>query len=239
MRTVIIIQARTGSTRLPNKVLLPLGDKNILQNVLQRAKKVTGVDEVILATTTQESDNILEKEARDANVSLYKGSQNDVLDRYYQAALKYKADHIIRITSDCPLIDPALISRLLKFYIELKVDYAHPAGFPRGLDAEVFSFKALEECKLNATRTYEKEHVTPYIYENKDKFNIFTMKSLEDYSSYRWTVDVIEDYNVVKEIYKHLGSHAEMDWMKILDIVQGVPSISQMNKHVLQKKLGE
>lgn len=239
MRTVIIIQARTGSTRLPNKVMLPLGESNILQNVLKRAKKVIGVDEIVLATTTHESDNILENEAYNANVSLYRGSQDDVLDRYYQAALKYKADHVIRITSDCPLIDPALISKLLSSYLDLKVDYAHPVGFPRGLDAEVFSFKALENCKFNATRSYEKEHVTPYIYENKDKFNIFTMRSQKDFSSYRWTVDVTEDYNVVKAIYSHMDSQIEMDWMKILDIVEGEPSISQMNKHVLQKKLGE
>lgn len=239
MKTVVIIQARLGSTRLPRKVLLPLNGKTVLQNVIERAELIKNVDQVVLATTNNVEDDVLIDEAKKHNVSVYRGSEEDVLNRYYNAALMYKADHIVRITSDCPLIDPVLSSNLVSKYFENNVDYAHTSKFPRGLDTEVFSFLSLEKCEKNATRNYEREHVTPYIYENRELFSIFTLSPNTDCSNYRWTVDTIEDYDSIKLLCGHLLSNKNYSWKEMLRIVEDNPEISQINQYIIQKKLGE
>lgn len=238
MKTIVIIQARMGSTRLPNKILLPLAGHKMIEHVLERASLIEGVSEVVLATTNLKEDDILENIALDMGVSLYRGSEKNVLDRYYQAAKISKADHIIRITSDCPLIDPYLSSSLLKEYLNQSYDYAHLTGFPRGLDTEVFSYRSLQKCSDYARMEYQKEHVTPYIYENPREFKIYDFESDIDHSYLRWTVDTEEDYKAIELIYKFLSTES-YSWKSVLKIINENPEISLFNQHILQKKLGE
>lgn len=240
MNTSVIVQARMGSTRLPNKILLPLVDKNMVEHVLERAKLIKGVQKVILATTTLEEDNVLETIALNTGVHIYRGSADNVLDRYYQAAKIHEVDHIIRITADCPLIDPFLSSELLEIYFNHSYDYAHLKGFPRGLDTEVFSYETLFQCIQNANEKYQTEHVTPYIYENSDKFNVYDLESEIDYSQLRWTVDTKEDYKAIQTIHNLLSRHVKpYAWESILEIINKHPEIQKINQHILQKKLGD
>jgi len=241
LRTIVIIQARLGSTRLPGKVLLPLGEQTILYNVVERAQAIQGIQEVVLATTTQREDDLLVEEAHRCNIPVYRGSASNVLQRYYDTAVAHRADHIIRITSDCPLIDPALSSLALSQYFEKKVDCAHLVKYPRGLDTEIFSFNVLERCMNNASIPYHFEHVTPYIYENKAFFNIYELVSEPDTSHYRWTVDTLEDYKAVQAIYSYLPKDTPKawSWKETLQIVRDHPDISLINENIRQKELGE
>ena len=184
MKIGAIIQARMGSTRLPGKVMMTLKNKTVLEHVIERVRQSNWIDEIIIATTTDKKDNDIEKEALKCGVKVFRGSEDDVLSRYYYAAKEYGLDIIVRITSDCPLIDSKVLDEVIQFYVDKNYDVVSNAGadlskrtYPRGLDTEVFSFKVLENAFTNAKEPYQREHVTPYIYEKSDKIYFLTLFS--------------------------------------------------------------
>lgn len=244
MKVGIIIQARMGSTRLPGKVMKKIADKTILGHVISRVKQCKLVDEIIIATTTLKKDDIVVNEAAQNNVKWFRGSEDDVLSRYYFAAKDNNLDVIVRITADCPLIDPIVTDEIIKYYIDHNYALVTNAGpdldkrtYPRGLDTEVFSFTVLTGAYQKANEAYQREHVTPYIYENKS-FDIFFYKNDTDYSRYRLTLDTIEDFQLIYLIYKELY-HGEHDFYlnDIIRVLKKHPDYYRINQDVEQKKI--
>lgn len=235
----IIVQARMGSTRLPGKVLKPIGKITLLEFLLTRLKKSKKVDKIIIATTDKPVDNDIEKIAVKNKIGIYRGSENDVLDRYYQAAKKYSLDTIVRITGDCPFADSEIIDQVVKLFEEKKVEYASnvdPPTYPDGFDIEVFTFHSLQEAWKKATKESDREHVTPYIRD----YNLYPKTNLlnsEDLSKIRLTVDNIEDYQVINEIYKKLGEKNNFHLKDIMKVLKQNPNILETNKkHERNKK---
>ena len=207
MKVLAIIQARMGSTRLPGKVLMPLCGESVLTHVIKRVGRCRLIDGIIVATTDKIEDDIIEKHVRGLNVNLYRGSEKNVLDRYYNAAKKFKADIIVRITSDDPLIDYEIIDKIIENIINEKTDYSCnniPKTYPLGLDCECFRFEALEYAWKNAREPEELEHVTPYIRKHDELFKKSTLVYKKDLSKLRWTLDTIEDYKYISNIYENL-----------------------------------
>jgi spore coat polysaccharide biosynthesis protein SpsF len=244
MKTVVIIQARMGSTRLPGKVLLPLMGKTVLAHVVERCNAISLVDEVVVATTNQEIDNQIEEETGKLNISCFRGSEADVLQRYYEASQAYHADIIVRVTSDCPLLDSETANLVIKHFLSNpSVDYCSNSmirSFPRGLDTEVFSASALQRAYYSAKESSEREHVTPYIYLRPHEFNIEHITNDTDYSHYRWTLDTPEDWELIKSVYGHLYSKGKVfGWKEVIHLMETNPEIPLLNAHVEQKKLSE
>jgi len=247
MSVVCIMQARTGSTRLPEKILKKIKKKTVLQHDIDRVLKAKNIDKLVIATTERFEDDVIINIAKNNSVGYFRGSENDVLSRYYFAAKKYNAEIVIRITSDCPLIDPEIIDNMVNEFIKLRcienLDYLSnkiKMTYPRGLDVEVFSFEALEKTFREATQKFEKEHVTPYIYLNPKKFRIKNYENDRDYSMLRWTLDTEEDFLLIKTIYDQLYDKNKIFLFKdILRCVQDNPKISKLNEHIKQKELNE
>lgn len=243
MRITVIIQARMGSSRLPEKVMLKICGKTVLEHVINRVKKAKLVDEIIIATTNEEFDDIIAREAVKCGVKYFKGSEDDVLSRYYYAAKENASDLVVRITSDCPLIDPHIIDEVIDFYLTNDYDIVTNAGndviqrtYPRGLDVETFSFAALEQAHNNAKEKYQREHVTPYIYENSEKICYY--KNKVNYSKHRWTLDTEEDFELINIIYNNLyDGEYDFYFQDILDFVNNNPELIKINSHIEQKKL--
>lgn len=244
-RVVVIIQARTKSTRLPGKVLKNIVGKPMLAHVIERVENIRLVDEIVIATTVKEEDRVILRLANDCGVKSFSGSEEDVLDRYYQAAKRYQADVIVRITSDCPLIDPEVVDKAIAFYLKYKgtVDYVSNSlrrSYPRGLDTEVFSFEVLERTWQKAKEPHQREHVTPYIYKHPETFRLANVENSEDRSYMRWTVDEEKDLEFVKEVYKRLYKEGEIFLMKdVLTLLRKEPQLMEINKNVTQKGLIE
>lgn len=229
-KTVCIIQARRNSTRLPDKILLLLGRKNILTHVLERALAIDNVDEVILATTQNPADDALEEIALAAGASVYRGSEHDVLDRYYQAALKANATYVMRITSDCPLIDPHVCASLADKVYNENSDYGGNGSFPHGLDCEVFTMAALGNAHKNATSKEDREHVTLWMKRNPDlKKTSISPDDGKDYSKYRLTVDYPEDYELLEKIFAQTGGLPQ-DWVDIIKLLDKEPDLLTINE---------
>jgi spore coat polysaccharide biosynthesis protein SpsF len=247
MKSVAIIQARMGSTRLYGKVMRQLCGKTVLSHVISRVRVCPLVDEIVVATTVSGIDDVIAKEAEKCGAFSFRGSEHDVLERYYLAAKQFEADAVIRITSDCPLFDSEVLGEMLKLFIDSRnskanMDYLSNTLFrtyPRGLDTEVFTFRALEISHLNAKSIAQREHVTPYIYQNPDTFNLRNYVNDNDYSMYRWTLDTEEDFQLIQEIYDALykksgGSFTTND---VLSLMEGQPELFKINAHIEQKKL--
>lgn len=216
MKIVCIIQARSTSSRLPNKVLLNLpynSQKTVLEQVISRVKKSRYIDEVIIATTINKSDDSIINLCNQLSIKTYRGSEENVLSRYYEAAKESLADIVIRITSDCPCIDFEVLDSLIEKHLAEKNDYTSNTlirSYPHGLDCEVFSFKVLEESFLNAKDKFEQEHVTPYIYKtNKNNYKIGVLESNRNSSKIRITLDTKEDYNLLCSLYDYLYKEGE------------------------------
>jgi spore coat polysaccharide biosynthesis protein SpsF len=241
--TKVIIQARTGSTRLPGKVLKELCGKPVLWHVWNRVSRARKVDDIIIATTTLPEDNLIQDFCELNNISFYRGSSNDVLSRYYYAAQKYNAETIIRITADCPVIDPIIIDNMINVYQAETIDYMSNGmvrTFPRGLDAEIFSFSILERTHNEAKLEYEREHVTPYIYKHPEIFSLKSFLNNIDLSFHRWTLDTEEDFELIKIIYDSLYSKETIFLLDdILRLFKDKPELLEINRHIEQKKLGE
>lgn len=243
MRVVAIIQARMGSTRLSGKVMKELCGKTVLAHDIERVKQSKRIDQIVVATTTNQNDDVIVEEATRLGVSTFRGSEDDVLSRYYLAANENNADIVIRITSDCPLFDPIVLDDMLLFYLNNNYDIVSNAGsdpttrtYPRGLDCEIFSFSDLEKAYKNAEEKYQREHVTPFIYENAR--NIYYYKHSVDYSKYRWTLDTEEDWSLISKIYEYLYKGVHDFYLEdIIELINRHPELHEINKNIEQKKL--
>lgn len=242
--TGIIIQARTTSTRLPGKVLLKLpfgGKTTLLERVIERCKASRLAGRVIIATTGEKADNPIVRIASKSRVPCYRGSRKDVLSRYYEAAKKFGIGTIVRVTSDCPFIDPEIIDVLIKVHRSGNFDYTSNTikrTFPRGLDAEVFSFEALGRAHSKARRKPEREHVTPYIREHKEFRRCSAeIAGLGRFSGLRLTVDTIDDYALACEVYDRIFSGKRLFLLSdIIALFRANPWLAKINSHVEQKK---
>lgn len=243
MKVAAIIQARMGSTRLPGKVLKKVMGKSLLELQLERVKRAESIDEIIIATTDKVEDEPIVDLCKKLSISHFRGSENDVLSRYYYAAKESHVDVIVRLTSDCPLIDPDVINKTVSDFINGNYDYVTNCRirtYPRGLDTEVFSFGKLSEIQKKAQKPYEREHVTPYFYENPQLFSIKDSMNLEDLSKYRLTVDTEEDFTLIKNIFEALyHDHNEFTLGDIISVLKENPSWFEINSHIEQKKLVE
>ena len=240
MKKVCIVQTRMGSTRLPGKVMKDLCGKPVIWHVIDRLKRCNNIDLIVIATTTNEQDNIIEEYVKaldDEKIKIYRGSEDDVLTRYFEAAERENADLIIRITSDCPLIDPEITDRIIEVALKSQT-YTSNVGlrtFPRGFDTEVFTFQLLKDAFENAETAVEREHVTPYIKE-KTKDVAVNISNIKDYSLHRWTLDTEEDYTLIRKIYEKLWpNNPEFLFKDILDLFEKKPELFQINAHIQQK----
>lgn len=221
------------STRLPGKVMLNIDEKNpIIYYVIKQISESRLCDQIVIATTTLPEDEEIVKFAKNMSVPCFRGSAEDVLDRYYQCAKIFSFSTIIRITSDNPLIDPKLVDDAISFYKSNSYDYVtncKPRTFPQGTEVEIFSFNALEKIWKNARKLSEREHVTPYFYNNPDQFKMFNIKNNEDISQLRWTVDREKDLELVKKIILKIKKSPIL--MKdILELFQKEPELMNINK---------
>lgn len=206
MKNLLIIQARMNSSRLPDKVLKELCGEPMLQHIIKRTQKCKNVDHVLVATTIKEEDEKIEKLCQRIHVDCYRGSENDVLDRYYQAASRYKPANVIRITADCPFVDPKIVDQIIQIHEEGRYDYTSNTlreTYPDGLDTEVFTFGALKKAWQKADLASEREHVTPYI-KFKDDFVRFSVERNPSLAMKRWTVDTERDFEVITQVYHAL-----------------------------------
>ncbi len=244
MKVVCIVQARVGSTRLPGKIFKNICGKTILEHDIDRLKRVKNIDKIVIATTTLERDNAVVEEAKRLGVTYFRGSEDDVLSRYYYAAKQNNADVIVRVTSDCPLIDSEITDKTIHFYLENhdKYDYVSNSlkrTYPRGLDTEVFSYKILTKTFSEATYKKDREHVTAYIWRNPNIFNLGCYENNIDYSDLRWTLDTVEDLELINRIYHYLyndkGNNFNMN--DILKLYEKYPELRKINIDIKQKEL--
>lgn len=241
MKVAAIIQARRGSSRLPDKVFLELSHKPLLEHVVSRLKYSCLLDEIIIATTNLSIDNLIESWANNNKISIFRGSENNVLERYYEAAKKFNVDVVVRITADDPFKDYRLVDEAINVLIENEFDFVcnnNPVSFPEGLDVEVLTFNALEVSYNNAVIDFDKEHVTQYIHKNKGKFKIANIQNDKDISFHRWTLDTIEDYQFAQKIYDELYKEGHLFLREeILDLLEKSPAIMDLNNKVNRSDL--
>lgn len=249
-RVVALVQARMGSTRLPGKVMKNVMGKPVLWHVIDRLRKTKLLDEIVVVTTTKRRDRTITALAKEIGVRSFTGSEQDVLDRYYQAAKLYGAEVVVRITADCPLIDPELTDEVIKYFLTNNYDYVSSAraltiraglyskpAYPDGLDVEVFSFSALKKAWEEAKLLSDREHVTTYIWRNDDLFRTYTVECEEDLSNMRWTLDTKEDLRFIREIYKRLYKKNSFFGMKeILSLLKANPELFKINYYAARNE---
>lgn len=247
MKTVAIVQARVGSTRLPGKILRDLGGRTVLSHVLDRVRAAAGVDETVVATTTAPGDAAVAAEAGRCGVRVFRGDEADVLSRYALAAAGAGADVVVRVTSDCPLFDPALLAAMLGAFhashaARRPLDYLSNTvvrTFPRGLDAEIFTRAALDRAAREATAPHEREHVTPFLYQHPDRFAIDQYARVPDLSAHRWTLDTPEDWELIRRVVEDLGTgEGRFSTDAVLDVLRRHPDWVALNAGIEQKPLG-
>ena len=239
MKIVGIIQARMGSTRFPNKVMRLINGVPMIELLLRRLSQSKKIDHIILATPDDPPNQPLVDHILKQGFDVCKGSENNVLERFYQASIVHKPDIIVRITGDCPLIDPSMVDALIELYLKGKYDYVsnkNPPTFPDGLDAEVFSYSALQQAKLNSIHPHEREHVTPYIRES-GKFRIYNYEHKENLSNVRWTIDDPEDIEVVSNVFEYFSPRSDFKWTEILELYRKRPELFKANKHLSRTDL--
>lgn len=233
---VCVIQARLNSTRLPGKVLMDLAGKSVLERVVERVKRSKAVNDIIVATTIRKEDLKIVRLCAVSDIRVYCGSEKDVLDRYFQAAKLMNATDIVRVTSDCPLIDPEIIDRVISMYISSKADYASNTidpTFPDGQDVEIFSFKTLAKTWEEAKLMSDREHVTPFIKKNPRLFKLINVKYEKDLSGKRWTLDEKKDYQLIGSIYRYFSKTNGMFTMKdILRLIDKHPELEKINSGI-------
>lgn len=241
MNVVAIIQARTGSTRLPNKIFSKLSGFNLLYHVVNRLKPSKEINKIVIATTTSVKDNSIEDWCVENYIDCYRGSEENVLKRYYDAAKEFKAEIIIRVTADDPFKDYRIIDKAINILKEKKFDFVcnnSPVSYPEGLDVEVLTMDALSNSFLNSTSSFEKEHVTQYIHRNNNFFKIFNIKNDKDLSCFRWTIDTKEDYLFVKEIYSILFKKNNIFLSEdIYQLLERKPQLLEINSEVKKSDL--
>lgn len=248
-KTIAIVQGRMGSTRFPGKTLEKLGKWSVIELVLKRAAQSKRVSDVVLASSTNPIDDQLEKHITELGFQVFRGSESDVLSRFYEAASKLNPTTLVRLTGDCPLISPDLMDTAVQQFAERDVDYLalvvgkeKELAFPRGFDVEVFGYESLREAASKATESYEREHVTPYIYTRKDRFDIDYIAPSREQSrpNYRVCVDTPKDLEVVRRIYDYFGDDLmDTGFEEIIHFLDNHPEIAKINSKVQQKHFTE
>jgi glutamate-1-semialdehyde 2,1-aminomutase len=241
LKTVAIVQARMGATRLPNKVMRQVVGVPLIGLLLQRLARARRVGQIVLATGTDARNTPLADYVGALGYPVYRGSEADVLDRYYRAAQSVHADTVVRVTGDCPLIDPGLVDEVIGAFFEGGADYAcntQPPSYPDGLDVEVFSFQALEEAQRNAREPREREHVTPYLRE-APQFRRLNRRDGVDHSVERWTVDEPEDLEVVTRVFEHFSPRTDFSWREVLALRAQRPELFAANRHLSRNEGAE
>lgn len=228
-----IIQARTGSTRLPKKILMKINGMTVLESLLHQLSYSKYLTKKIVATTTKTSDDVLIEFLSSLGTDYFRGSELDVLDRYYQCAKYYRAQNIVRISGDAPFIDPQIVDKIVEYFTNSDFDYVNNFNkknrYPVGAEVEVFTFKTLEEAWKNAIKASEREHVTPYVYNNPQQFRLGHLEYTHDLSHLHWTVDRSEDLEFVKAIYKKINKSPIL-LEDILALLEKKPELLEINK---------
>ena len=239
-KVTAIIQARMASTRLPRKVMKEVLERPLLSYLIERVRCCKGIKNIILATTVNSEDDIIAMFGSNKGIDVFRGSENNVLERYYKAATRFGARHIMRITADCPLIDPELLDKLIEYYFSQNYDYASNAvapTLPDGLDAEIFTFKALNYAFHYAVLPSELEHVTPYICNHPEIFKIGSWLYQEDLSQLRWTVDEPEDFEFVRQVIEMLYPvNRNFRMNDVLELIHKRPDLAQINTHITRNE---
>jgi spore coat polysaccharide biosynthesis protein SpsF len=238
MRVVGIIQARMGSTRLPGKVLRPLAGEPMLARCVGRLQHARTLDQVVVATTTGPEDDAIVDLCRARGWAWFRGECDDVLDRYYRAARQFNASVVVRVTSDCPLLSPRLVDRVVGALgsADLASNVIPHHTWPRGLDTEAVRMDALERAWREDANPATREHVTLYLKRHPERFRLVEVNNEEDLSEMRWTVDTPDDYTFASRVYRHFG-HDGFSWREVLALVRSHPEIAELNRHVQQKPL--
>jgi spore coat polysaccharide biosynthesis protein SpsF len=238
-RVVAVVQARMGSTRLPGKVLLDIAGRPMLTRVMQRLESATRLDARVLATSHLPQDDPIAELCQREGLRCFRGEPHDLLDRYYRAALEQQAQVVVRVTADCPLIDPDLVDQTVQAFQQADppVDFAanrlpRRRTYPIGQDTEVCSMAALEQAWRQAAEPHQREHVMPFFYENPDRFRTLLLDYKEDLGDLRWTVDTPEDLAFVREVYRRMAPRTEFGWLEILNLVRQDPDLAAINAHV-------
>lgn len=228
-----IIQARTGSTRLPNKIFRLLKGKPLIWHVVERLKWSKRIENIIIATTVNPKDDLIEYWASENSIPFFRGSEEDVLDRYYKTAIHYNCSTIVRITADDPFKDPEIIDKVIDLLKYENIDFAYnnnPPSFPEGLDTEVFSFSALEIAARSANDLFEREHVTQYFYRNMNKFKQKNLSYSKNISNLRWTIDTENDFKMAELVYENLWQEGKIFLLNdILTLLERKPEIMDIN----------
>lgn len=243
MRIEIFVQARMGSTRLPGKILKQVLGKPLLLYQIERLKEVTLADCCRILTTTEKADDQIVSFCKDHGIPVFRGPEEDVLSRYHQAALEYRPDAIVRVSSDCPLIDPKVVNDIIRTYRDGFPQWEYVSNcitrtFPRGLDAEIFSFEALDKAFRLSIDKGEREHVTLHMYRHPELYRLRNVTNSEDLSDYRWTVDTTEDFELIKRILEHLYPRKpDFRMQDVLQLLNEHPDWKRINEGVKQKEV--
>jgi len=238
MKVVALVQARMGSTRLPNKVMKPFCGVPMIELLLSRLSASKEIDRIVVATSTDERNKPLVEYVRHLGYGCEQGSENDVMDRYVQAAQANNADILVRITGDCPLVDPDLVDDCIRQFKAMGVDYltnTNPPTYPDGLDIEVFTFNALKKAHNETSRSYDREHVTPYLRES-GHFTLGSVKNSRDLSALRWTVDEPADFVVVEKVFGHFYPRIDFTWEEVLKLQDEQPEIFAINEKIIRNE---
>ena len=237
---IAIIQARLGSTRLPNKVMKYLGDKTVLEHVVSRVKQSKYIDEVFVATTIDRNNLPIIHLCSSQNIRVFFGSEEDVLDRFYQLAKLICPEHIVRITADCPLIDPEIIDLIIKTHLGSNCDYTSNTiedSYPDGLDTEIFTFSSLTKAWQEAKLLSEREHVTPYMKKHPELFSLNSIVSKINYANKRWTLDTDQDFEFLKSIFENLYYSNNFFGMNdIINLINEQPSLEKINANIIRNE---
>lgn len=238
MKTVAIVQARMGSTRLPNKVMKVIGGVPMIELLLKRLSRSREIDEIIVATSVDPRNQPLAQYVRHLGFVCEQGSENDVLDRFLQTARTGVADVIVRVTGDCPLIDPVLVDDCVRAFKKADVDYfsnVQPPTYPDGLDTEVFTFAALERAWKETSKPADREHVTPYL-RDSGLFRTASLRHDEDLSGLRWTVDEASDFTVVENVFSHFAPRTDFSWREVLELQRAKPEMFSVNQQITRNE---
>lgn len=238
MKIVAMVQARMGSTRLPNKVMIPIGGVPMIELLLSRLARAKEIDQIVVATSMDERNLPLVRHVSQLGYACEQGSENDVLGRFVQAAKKHQADVVVRITGDCPLVDPGLVDEVIRRFKTSGADYfsnISPPTFPDGLDIEVCTFSALERAEKESRSPFDHEHVTPYVRES-GKFTTAAMQHDQDLSGLRWTVDESADFDVIEAVFTHFHPHTDFSWTEVLSLQLQHPDMFTNNQHLIRNE---
>ncbi len=238
MRPMAIIQARMGSTRLPEKILKTLAGKPALRHLIERLGYSKFLKDIVIATTVNSEDDVVVRFCKENNVKCFRGSEEDVLERYYRAAKMFNADPIVRITADCPVIDPVIVDEVVEAYFNGDYDvYGLGGEFPDGLDCSMFAYRVLEDTWKNAELPSEREHVGPYMYKHPEKYKIGTYKKFKGLAHHRWTLDEEADLRFLEAVYERLYKEGEIFLTQdILDLLEAEPQIMEINSGITRNE---